>query len=319
MRLSKGSRLKGLMGILPKRNGFIRPLLPILRKEIEDYAVANQLEFRIDKTNEDRSILRNNLRHNIFPFLRLQLENNLDDNLAKVIRDLSLYYSIYEEKLKEAIVSSTKRTKAGIYLNRKRYQHFNEAVRRGLIEYCISNIFPLNYKVSDRNFDVWERFITQAKPGKKHSFLDNGMAVAERNLILFGDLPKDRVETYRLNLGQPLIIDDKYTISLTKINAEEVSFTKDRNIEFIDGKKSGNKLDIRFWQKGDRFKPLGMNHRRKLSDFFIDLKLSTVQKKEIPIVCNKNQIIWIAGYRLDDSYKVSQNTKVYYKLELKRN
>ena len=75
---------------------------------------------------------------------------------------------------------------------------------------------------------------------------------------------------------------------------------------------------VRYWKKGDRFKPLGMKNRRKLSDFFVDLKLSTALKRENPIVCDQDQIIWIAGLRLDDRYKVTENTKVYYKLELKK-
>ena len=59
-----------------------------------------------------------------------------------------------------------------------------------------------------------------------------------------------------------------------------------------------------------------MGHRRKLSDFFIDLKLGTSQKNEIPIVCKGTQIIWIAGYRLDDRFKISDKTKKVYKLEI---
>jgi len=61
-----------------------------------------------------------------------------------------------------------------------------------------------------------------------------------------------------------------------------------------------------------------MKNRRKLSDFFVDLKLSTASKRENPIVCDQDQIIWIAGLRLDDRYKVTENTKVFYKLELKK-
>ena len=61
-----------------------------------------------------------------------------------------------------------------------------------------------------------------------------------------------------------------------------------------------------------------MNNRRKLSDFFIDLKLSTASKSEIPIVCNQDKIIWIAGLRLDDRFKITEKTKVFYKLELKK-
>jgi tRNA(Ile)-lysidine synthase len=138
-------------------------------------------------------------------------------------------------------------------------------------------------------------------------------------VIVFGYSPEIREDIYHLSVGQTIMVDDKYRISLNKIKREHVLFKNDRNTEFIDGDKSGNRLIVRYWQKGDKFTPLGMNNRRKLSDFFIDLKLNTTLKREIPIVCKDEQIIWIAGYRLDDKFKVTDTTTKCYKLELKKN
>ena len=59
-----------------------------------------------------------------------------------------------------------------------------------------------------------------------------------------------------------------------------------------------------------------MNQKRKLSDFFIDLKLSTRLKKETPILCKQDKIIWIVGYRLDDQFKISDNTKKIYRIAM---
>jgi tRNA(Ile)-lysidine synthase len=61
-----------------------------------------------------------------------------------------------------------------------------------------------------------------------------------------------------------------------------------------------------------------MNNRRKLSDLFIDLKLSMASKREIPIVCNHDQIIWVAGLRLDDRFKITKDTKVFFKFKLEK-
>jgi tRNA(Ile)-lysidine synthase len=318
MRLVKGSRLNGLLAIKPRRNKFIRPLLTVSRTEIEKYAFENNLAYRIDKSNMDTTIVRNAVRHQVIPYLKEQLNENLEDNLIRIIEDLSLYHSIYEDKLKEAIISSVKKSKSEISLNRKRYQYFNRAIKRGLIEYCISSIYPLNYRVSDKNFCVWDKFIANAQTGKKHSFFDNGAALAERNQIIFGQIPEIREEIYPLSVDKPVLVDDKYRISMNKLGADDVSFDSDRNTEIIDGEKSGNRLVVRYWKKGDYFKPLGMENRRKLSDFFIDLKLSTASKRAIPIVCNQDKIIWIAGFRLDDRFKVTENTKTFYKLEMKK-
>jgi tRNA(Ile)-lysidine synthase len=69
-------------------------------------------------------------------------------------------------------------------------------------------------------------------------------------------------------------------------------------------------LAVRGWQEGDYFIPMGMKGRKKLSDYFINQKLSLHQKREIPLLVNGNgDIIWVGGYRLDERYKVNNNTK----------
>ena len=316
MRLSKGSRLRGLLGIRPARGIFIRPLLDVARKDILVYAQENNIEHREDATNQDTKILRNNIRHKIVPFLEKSLESDFHQNIPKIIEDLYRYYAIYEDKLQETILISTKKTKTGISLQRKRYLMFNETIRRGLVEYCISNVYPLNYKVSDRNLAIWDDFVANAQVGKKKIFLENGVAISERQNIVFCKYLTDKKETQQLKLGTSVRVSETHQIKFQKVKRENVSFTNDKNIEYIDGNKSGTSLKIRYWEEGDSFHPLGMTNKRKLSDFFTDLKINTMLKRDIPLLCKDEKIVWISGYRLDNRFKVSVDTKTVYKLEL---
>jgi tRNA(Ile)-lysidine synthase len=318
MRLARGSRLRGLTGIQPKRGQFIRPLLGITREEIVAYALRHQIRFREDQTNSDTRILRNKIRHDVLPFLQRELEPDLMNNLMRVMEDLGEHRSIFDQKLEEAIAHATRRTKAGISVHRKRYLKFSRVIRRGLIEYCISTVYPLNYSISDRSLQAWDGYIADALPGKKMTFLENGQAFAERHYIVFGEVPEHRKEKYWLVAGKSLLIHNRYRISLASVDRSEVEFHSDKNVEYIDGDKSGTVLIVRFWQQGDAFRPLGMRNFRKLSDFFIDLKVSKLVKKEIPIVCRDERIIWVAGYRLDDSFKVSADTKNVLRLKLEQ-
>ncbi len=61
---------------------------------------------------------------------------------------------------------------------------------------------------------------------------------------------------------------------------------------------------------GDYFQPLGMRGRKKLSDFFVQQKINVFDKKNTPIVVNGNgDILWVAGHRIDDRYKITENTQ----------
>ena len=55
-----------------------------------------------------------------------------------------------------------------------------------------------------------------------------------------------------------------------------------------------------------------MKNFKKLSDFFIDIKLDLFSKQETFLLCSNNDIIWIIGHRIDDRYKVTAKTKKMY-------
>lgn len=316
MRFAKGSRLKGLLSISPLRGKYIRPLLSHSRAQIEQYANQHNITYREDLSNYDNSYTRNHLRNEIIPYMEKELSPNIKQNILKIINDLSSHYSLYQEQLKIAIKRSVKISKYNLTLNRKTYQIYSQPIQRGIIDYCISYIQPLNYGISNKNFVLWDDFILNASPGKKKNIYESGYALSERKEIIFGDFPEQIKETYTLLPESEVIINNDLKISLSTVKKEDVNLVVDKNIEIVDAGKCGPKLYVRFWRKGDFFRPLGMKNRRKLSDFFIDLKLSTIRKKEIPIVCTENKIIWIAGYRLDDQFKISEDTKLFYKIEL---
>ena len=76
-------------------------------------------------------------------------------------------------------------------------------------------------------------------------------------------------------------------------------------------------LTLRRWEGGDEFVPLGMKGTKKLSDFFIDQKLSILDKENQWLLCSGNDIVWIVGRRIDDRYKLTDQTKLAYIATLK--
>jgi tRNA(Ile)-lysidine synthase len=93
-----------------------------------------------------------------------------------------------------------------------------------------------------------------------------------------------------------------------------VQFTADSQVAFFDEKKLRFPLIVRKWLPGDKFQPLGMKGFKKVSDFFVDLKLSLLDKEKVHVLISNQQIIWVIGYRIDDRCKVTSKTKNILKI-----
>ena len=77
-------------------------------------------------------------------------------------------------------------------------------------------------------------------------------------------------------------------------------------------------LQLRKWQAGDRFHPIGMKGSRLLSDFLKDLKLTTNQKSSVSVLLTADgEIAWVVGYRVDERFKVTEKTRSVLKVSIK--
>jgi tRNA(Ile)-lysidine synthase len=85
---------------------------------------------------------------------------------------------------------------------------------------------------------------------------------------------------------------------------------------FLDAEKVHYPLTLRSLSPGDRFVPLGMTGHKKLKNFFVDLKIPRDQRYSTPILCCDNIPVWVCGFRIDDRFKVTPETKRVMKVML---
>ena len=111
MNILRGSGLSGLKGIEAIRDEkFIRPLIQTSREEIEKYCVDNNLDPRIDKTNNENIYTRNKVRNVVIPYIKQEFNPNIlktINRLSEVATEESEYLNkITEETYKEILVGA---------------------------------------------------------------------------------------------------------------------------------------------------------------------------------------------------------------------
>jgi tRNA(Ile)-lysidine synthase len=69
-------------------------------------------------------------------------------------------------------------------------------------------------------------------------------------------------------------------------------------------------LAVRNRRPGDRFRPAGLNGRKKLQDYFVDRKVPRERRDAVPIVVDAtDKIVWVAGHQIDDAFRVTDRSQ----------
>ncbi len=92
---------------------------------------------------------------------------------------------------------------------------------------------------------------------------------------------------------------------------------KKKEFAFLDADKLQFPLELRHWQEGDFFYPFGMKGRKKLSDYFIDRKFSLLEKESALLLLSDGNVVWLAGERIDERYKIDGNTRNILKVSVR--
>ncbi len=305
--LLRGTGIAGLHGILPKHDNIVRPLLFATRKDIFDFAKANNIPFVEDSTNEETQFLRNKIRHRLFPLLK-DLCPNFDTVIKKDIdrlRETEIVFRSVIERLRADIIEKESNI-CKINIDRLRKLHPIRILLYELLSEYGFNETDSNNVLASLDKESGKQFFS-----KTHRLLK------DRNYLFITPLNADQhQERYLLNESQNMVNEPIHLVLETLEDLTFVNISKDRNIAMFDKDMLQFPLVLRHWKQGDAFVPFGMRKSKKLSDFFTSEKYSLIDKQQQWLLCSGNDIIWIVGRRTDNRYRISEKTKTILKIEI---
>jgi len=307
--LIRGTGISGLHGILAKHGKIVRPLLFCTKNEIEIFAKKNQLKHREDSSNASDKYTRNKIRHQIIPLLKA-LNPNLENTITKDMERLKNVELIYRSAIAKAFAKISKTEKGGVSISIQKLKKLSP-INTYLYEFL--KPFHFNAATAEEILSVLDSV------SGKQFFSTTHRLIKDRAFLLIENRPpelknKTSEVNYLIKKNAKKFSNDSVTLGF-KIAAANYELQTSNNIAQIDFDKLQFPLEIRKWEKGDVFYPLGMKGKKKVSDFFIDKKLSLFQKENTNLLISKGKIVWIIGLRLDERFKITEKTKKIYFVE----
>jgi len=286
MNVFRDSGVMGLAGMPEKREHYLRPFLNTAKHEIIEYAEANSIQWREDRTNATSKYTRNKLRNLVLPELRKEFPN-LDDAVAMLtalFQDAQTELSRKMETVLSGILSS-KQLKIDAFEALSTLEKIELLRQMGQAFGLLATWNKLNQK---------------------------GTAILlESN----ANCPFDQI----VHDGRFFSFVENSRVSIPQLHSESCSklpesFTK--NELYLDVSKIKGELHFRKPKRGDRIQPIGMKGSRLVSDVISDAKMDSHSKRKLFLLCDDESVLWVPALCISRKAIANEHSEKIQKIVL---
>ena len=289
MHIFRGCGIDGQKGIAYRRQNIIRPLLDCEKKEIESFCEDNGFSYVYDKTNNEAIYTRNKIRLNIIPEIEkinIGFINTLVKN-SKIIKDDAQFLNEEARKLFDLNYKDGKLDVSGI-------KNSHIALLRRVILLLHQEHFGNALNMQSNHIESVIKLIKSGKSGKYVNIDNNSRCMIEAGKLYFSKNKCEKIDfKYKLELEKRVYIKEAgIFITLTENLGKGEKF-------FFD---DVDNIWVRSRKTGDIFYPEKMVGKKKISDYFTDLKIPASKRDLVPILTCNDDIVWVVNYRKDRRY-----------------
>ena len=282
-----------------------RPLLNVLKTDLEQYADKNDLKYYVDSTNFDTDYTRNNIRHNIVPLLN-DVNAASFDNLI----NFSSYYQNINTELKNKVLEVKdeyviSKEEDKVELDKEKLLKNTKEEIYFLLRDILANNFGI-FDIKQRAFFTIIEDLKSKNNNKSYDLKNNLKIISEYNSIYIHKIEKkcynDKIELIidEVDINKVYTFHQSNFLITTTNNSSEVGFNKEDLPLIVTTKRDGDRI-----QRGKVSK--------KLSRLFIDEKIPKELRDKLPVIRNKDGVLGVLGINT----KVNKNKKYDYYINTK--
>jgi tRNA(Ile)-lysidine synthase len=297
MHFFRGTGIQGMMGIQPivAERKLVRPLLSVRKKDLLNYAKEEGLSFVEDSSNASDKYTRNFFRNQLLPQIKEvfpQVEDNLLNNIDRFHEVAELYresidlhkHKLLEQKGNEWHIPVLK---------------WKKAKPLHTITWEIISQFGFHAAQTEEVIKLLDADNGSYQASSTHRIIHN------RNWMIISPNATETVQHILIEENDKKIIFEGGSLL---IENSKLKIQNNPNEAYLNLDKISFPLLLRKYKTGDYFYPLGMQKKKKISRFLIDLKLSRTEKEKVWVIESDKKILWVIGYRIDDRFRITDQT-----------
>lgn len=300
IRLLRGAGTTGLASMAPRTaTGIIRPLLNISRQELRRYCTERQLPFREDRSNSDQSFLRNRIRHQLLPLLT-GYNPSISQQLATTAHLLGEDETLLDH-CTEAVFNQLAQIGAGwIALSLQGLAAHPRALRLRLYRRILQTLRGSLHRYELRHFLLLDDLQQCNQTGTTCNLPDRIEAMLTgRHLLLAQQAVLHPSPLQVLQLPGPGTFDlgNGLNLTISSTNAVPHWHQLPPTTCYVDPQLAPFPWVVRPYAAGERLELLGMQGSRRIQDILTDLKIPRHLRPCLPLLCQDNRPLWLAGIR----------------------
>ena len=306
--LCRGTGLRGLSPMKPRKDGIIRPVLCLERREIDEYLKERQIPCALDSTNLEDEYTRNRIRHHLIPVLESEINERAVSHMtetAELIGQAETYLSEQGKSLAEKA-----RTKEKCFLFEDDFFKKEEILQKYAIREAIEQLAGHCRDLSMLHI----KKVIDLYGSRTGTMISLPFAIlAERTyegIRLSVKKKETKKEKNEYRLPVPGEMECMYGKFETKIFAwSDQKICEKKYTKWLDYDKIKYDISVRTRREGDYLIVNSAGQRKKISRCMIDEKIPRELRDEIPLAAVGNEILWLVGGRINERYKITSETK----------
>ena len=296
--MARGTGINGLASVKCKSGNIIRPLLCVTRAEIEECLLGAGAEYVNDETNFSDDYARNKIRHKIIPTMNEITEKAVNHmaSCAGQLGEIEDYLKIQTDLLWEKYIRESENEI--LILDSVLSEH--PALVKRVIHRALTEVAGRARDISAIQIEAVLNLF-ELQTGRKRDLIYNMEALRVYDGVKIA-IKKEVSEEDKENILGSLHFEIKDRDFSQNIPTD--LYTK-----WFDYDKIKYSLNVRFRREGDYLTVNDKNAKKLLSDYMTNEKIPSEKRDEIPLLADGDHILWVAGYRISNYYKVTDETK----------